>query len=82
MHERGETVPTPKDAPIIELDEAFWRNAELLMPGDRPKTSLHLRLDHDVADWFKRQGKGHLTRMNAVLRAYYEANKGKKKKAS
>jgi uncharacterized protein (DUF4415 family) len=79
MHERGETVPTPKDAPTIELNETFWRNAELLMPGDRPKTSLHLRVDHDVADWFKRQGKGHLSRMNAVLRAYFEANKGKKK---
>jgi uncharacterized protein (DUF4415 family) len=39
------------------------------------KTSVHLRLDSDIVDWFKTQGKGHLTRMNAVLRAYVEAQK-------
>jgi uncharacterized protein (DUF4415 family) len=77
MHERGETVPTPSDAPTIELDEEFWRNAVLVMPGERPKTSVHLRVDPEVFDWFKRQGKGHLTRMNAVLRAFYEANRKK-----
>jgi uncharacterized protein (DUF4415 family) len=83
MDAHGELHPTAADAPTIELDEEFWKNAELLMPGDRPKTSMHLRVDYDVADWFKRQGKGHLTRMNAVLRAYYEANRKKpKKKAS
>ena len=49
----------------------------MLMPGEKPKTSVHLRVDHDVFEWFKHQGKGHLTRMNAVLRAYYEANRKK-----
>ncbi|MGC9293535.1 MAG: BrnA antitoxin family protein [Acidobacteriaceae bacterium] len=43
------------------------------MPGG--KTSVHLRLDSDVVEWFKANGKGHLTRMNAVLRAYVEAQK-------
>jgi len=28
-----------------------------------------------VLAWFRRQGRGHLTRMNAVLRAYFEANR-------
>jgi len=78
MDERGELHPTAPDAEEIELDENFWKYAELLMPGERPKTSLHLRVDYDVADWFRRKGKGHLTRMNAVLRAYYEANRSKK----
>ena len=81
MERRGEVHPTSPDAPEIELDEEFWRNAVLVMPSDRPKASVHLRVDPDVFDWFKNQGKGHLTRMNAVLRAYYEANR-KKKKAS
>lgn len=40
-----------------------------------PKQSVHLRLDRDVIAFFKRQGKGHLTRMQAVLRAYVEARK-------
>jgi uncharacterized protein (DUF4415 family) len=39
------------------------------------KTSVHLRLDSDVVEWFRASGKGHLTRMNAVLRAYVEAKK-------
>lgn len=77
MRERGATVATPSDAPTIELDGEFWKYAALLLPGERPKTSVHLRLDHDVAAWFRGQGKGHLTRMNAVLRAYYEANRKK-----
>lgn len=77
MKNRGEIFPTAPDAEEIELDESFWRNARVVMPADGPKTSVHLRVDPDVFNWFKRQGKGHLTRMNAVLRAYYEANRKK-----
>jgi uncharacterized protein (DUF4415 family) len=32
-----------------------------------------LRLDRDVLDWFRRQGRGYQTRINAVLRAFVEA---------
>jgi len=32
-----------------------------------------LRIDPDVLGWFKAQGKGYQTRMNAVLRAYVKA---------
>lgn len=39
------------------------------------KAQLTLRLDSDVLDWFKRQGRGYQTRINALLRAYMEANK-------
>jgi uncharacterized protein (DUF4415 family) len=77
MDKRGELHATRPGAEEIELDDWFWRNAALVMPSDRPKASVHLRVDPDVFDWFKRQGKGHLTRMNAVLRAYYEANRKK-----
>ena len=77
MDERGELHPTAPDAEEIELDEDFWRNAALVMPGEKPKVSVHLRVDPDVLDWFRKQGKGHLTRMNAVLRAYYEAHRAK-----
>ncbi len=77
MEGRGELHPTPTDAPELELDESFWANVQLTVPADRHKSSIHLRLDADVLDWFRAQGKGHLTRMNAVLRAYYEANRRK-----
>jgi len=34
------------------------------------KQQLTLRLDSDVIEWFKKQGSGYQTRMNALLRAY------------
>lgn len=39
------------------------------------KKQLTLRLDSDVIDWFKRQGNGYQTKMNALLRAYMEESK-------
>jgi BrnA antitoxin of type II toxin-antitoxin system len=68
-------VPTRADAPAVELDEDFWRHAQVVVPPG--KTSIHLRVDTDVLASFKAQGRGHLTRMNAVLRAYMEAHKDK-----
>jgi len=34
------------------------------------KRQLTLRLDSDVVEWFKKQGRGYQTKMNALLRAY------------
>jgi uncharacterized protein (DUF4415 family) len=53
---------------IPELDDAFFRNARLVMPAG--KRQVTLRIDADVLDWFRAQGKGYQSRMNAVLRAY------------
>jgi len=39
------------------------------------KQQLTLRLDSDVIEWYKRQGSGYQTRMNALLRAYMEEHK-------
>jgi uncharacterized protein len=38
------------------------------------KTSISLRLDADVLEWFKAQGPGYQTRMNAVLRAFKDVS--------
>jgi uncharacterized protein (DUF4415 family) len=70
---KGDYVPTRKDAREVELDEDFWANARVVMPPG--KKSVHLRVDADVLEWFRAQGKGYLTRMNAVLRSYMEAHK-------
>ncbi len=45
--------------------------------GRKPiaKRQLTLRLDSDVVEWFKGQGDGYQTRMNALLRAYMEEQK-------
>ena len=58
-------------APEREVDEAFWDTARLVEP-ERPKVHTGLRIDADVLDWFKAHGRGWQTRMNAVLRSYYE----------
>jgi len=38
------------------------------------KTSISLRVDADVLEWFKAQGRGYQTRINAVLRAFKDAS--------
>lgn len=38
------------------------------------KTSISLRLDQDVLEWFKGQGPGYQTRINTVLRAFRDAS--------
>ena len=73
MRERGEDQTSPEAPEAESLGVEFWSSARVVMPAG--KTSVHLRLDSDVVDWFKANGKGHLTRMNAVLRAYVEAQK-------
>ena len=72
MRERGETE-TRADAPQLKLDADFWQGARVVMPPG--KSSVHLRVDTDVLEWFKAQGRGHLSRMNAVLRSFMEAQK-------
>ena len=73
LRERGKNK-TSANAPEAEsLGAEFWKSARVVVP--QGKTSVHLRLDSDVVEWFRAKGKGHLTRMNAVLRAYVEAQK-------
>lgn len=38
------------------------------------KTQLTLRVDSDVLEWYKKQGAGYQTKINALLRAYMEAH--------
>jgi uncharacterized protein (DUF4415 family) len=37
------------------------------------KRQLTIRIDSDVLEWYKRQGPGYQTRINALLRAYMQA---------
>ncbi|WP_129127335.1 BrnA antitoxin family protein [Geomonas oryzae] len=55
-----------------ELDETFFKEA-VVWPAQ--KKQITLRLDPDVLDFFKSQGKGYQTAINKVLRRYVEAQK-------
>ena len=59
---------------IPELDETFFKEAELRLPVKKPVT---IRLDSDVLEWFKGQGQGYQTRINNLLRKYMETHKSR-----
>lgn len=54
---------------IPELDQAFFEKAKLVRPA-ADKRQITIWIDADVLDWFRGQGKGYQTHMNAVLKAY------------
>ena len=51
-------------------DENFWKSAKVVMPA--PKEIVTMRLDADLLRWFRQQ-RGYQTRVNAILRAYMQA---------
>jgi uncharacterized protein (DUF4415 family) len=65
---RNDATPGPA------LPDDFWKQAKVVYP-EAPKEPTTIRYDRDMLEWFKQQGRGYQTRMNAVLRSYYEAHK-------
>ncbi|CAA7621355.1 conserved hypothetical protein [Magnetospirillum sp. LM-5] len=61
----------PDAAPV--LDAEWFANAQLVQP--EPKVPISIRLDREVLDWFKGQGTGYQSRINAVLQAYVKAHR-------
>jgi uncharacterized protein (DUF4415 family) len=53
------------------LDTAFWREVERLPR----KEAISIKLDQDILSFFRRQGRGYQTRINAVLRRYMQAQR-------
>ena len=53
------------------LDDEFWRGIE----GPRSKEAISIKLDQDVLAFFRKQGRGYQTRINAVLRRYMQARR-------
>jgi uncharacterized protein (DUF4415 family) len=62
------------DLDIIPTDEEFWSNAEIVLPQRKP--TITIRIDSEVLDWLKSQGKGYQSRINAILRAYMKTQNG------
>jgi uncharacterized protein (DUF4415 family) len=60
-----------EDPDAHPTDEAFWKKAKIVMP--QVKETMTIRIDADVLDWFRKQGKGYQTRINAILRSYMRA---------
>ncbi len=64
----NEAAASDPDARPTDAD--FWKDAKIVMP--KSKQSITLRVDRDVLAFFKEEGTGYQTRMNAVLRAFME----------
>jgi uncharacterized protein (DUF4415 family) len=75
MKEKGELFHDPDAAEGESLGADFWAKAKIIAPP-KPR-SVHLKLDPEVFDFFVAEtgGKGHLTRMQAVLKAYAKARR-------
>ena len=69
--ELAAAIATNPDDPAHDPD--FWTRAELVDPTTKERVTL--RLDRDVLAWFRSQGQGYQTRINAVLRAYMAAGR-------
>ncbi|MBK6865575.1 MAG: BrnA antitoxin family protein [Ideonella sp.] len=68
-------TPTPTDehpeADIRHIMRGVVRRGLQPLPS---KSSISLRVDQDVLEWFKAQGPGYQTRINTVLRAFRDAS--------
>ena len=53
-----------------------WNNVKVAWP--QPKQAISLRIDQDILAWFRDRGPGYQTRMNAVLRAFVDAQQGRR----
>lgn len=69
----AKAVADDPDAAPLDMD---WSKARLVTV--KPKIAMSIRVDPDVYDFFKATGKGYQTRMNAVLSAFVDHEKGKK----
>ncbi|MGQ0524379.1 MAG: BrnA antitoxin family protein [Betaproteobacteria bacterium] len=58
------------EANVRHIVRGIVRRGLKPVPG---KASISLRVDADVLEWFKAQGPGYQTKINAVLRAFKEA---------
>jgi uncharacterized protein (DUF4415 family) len=64
-------TPEHPEADVSHIVKGIVRSGLKPVP---PKTSVSLRIDTDVLEWFKAQGPGYQTRINAVLRAFRDAS--------
>jgi uncharacterized protein (DUF4415 family) len=72
---------TPIDySDIPPLGDEFFEKATVAWPP--AKRQLTIRLDADVLDWLKANGKGYQTRINHILRAAMESQPSRRSRST
>ncbi|NTU53167.1 MAG: hypothetical protein HGA97_05590 [Chlorobiaceae bacterium] len=85
MQERGESLSDWEKAAAMtdeEIEAAIASDddeagmvldwSKIMVTPTRPKVVLNMRVDYDVMEYFRGQGKGYQKKINAVLRSYVE----------
>ena len=67
----GKPTAEHPEADVQNIVRGIVRKGLLPAPS---KSLVSLRVDQDVLAWFKAQGSGYQTRINAVLRAFRDAS--------
>jgi uncharacterized protein (DUF4415 family) len=65
-----ERLADEEDGPLPQ----DWEST-IIMGLPPRKEDIHIRLDADILDWFRAQGRGYQTRINLVLRAFVESRR-------
>ena len=70
----GGRVTAGPDHPEAEVRHIVRGIVRRGLKPQPPKAAISLRIEQDVLEWFKAQGAGYQTRINAVLRAFRDAS--------
>ena len=71
---KDKNIKTSSEHPEAEVKHIVRGIVRQGLKPASPKASISLRVDADVLEWFKSQGAGYQTRINAVLRAFRDAS--------
>jgi uncharacterized protein (DUF4415 family) len=63
------------DCPEITPEQFSRAVVQKGLPVTKNKVQVTLRIDSEVLDWFKTQGRGYQTKINMLLKAYMQAHK-------
>jgi uncharacterized protein (DUF4415 family) len=63
------------DCPEITPEQFAKAGVRKGLPAAKRKEQVTLRVDSDVLEWFKLQGRGYQTQINTLLRAYMDAHR-------
>ena len=69
----AEALSDPDALPLTDEELALFERVEV-------KTPVSIRLDEEVLDYFKSNGRGYQTRINAVLKSYVKAQTARRQR--
>ncbi|HEY4565109.1 MAG TPA: BrnA antitoxin family protein [Thermoanaerobaculia bacterium] len=71
---KEEDIALTEEHPELDLQHVVTVIKRHGLEPAPPKSSVSLRIDRDVLEWFKAQGPGYQTRINMILRAFRDAS--------